>query len=167
MKRILVPVDGSAKGLAAVRAATAGPTAHISGIDLVNVQPRLNRHVSQFIARGVRDRWREERARAALDPARRIVEAAGIRCTTHMATGPAERAIADLARIIRADEIVVGAARRGLLGRFLANSMSTRLLAAARVPVRVIPAAPAPALERLAVPAGMGLGVALFVMAND
>lgn len=167
MKRILVPVDGSEKGLAAVRAAVAMRGEGLAGIDLVNVQPRLNLHVSQFIARRTRDAWREDRARTALEPARRLVESAGIACRTHVATGEAERAISDLARLIRADEIVVGATRRGLLGRLLANSLSTRLLSEARVPVRVIPAAPTPPLERLAVPASVGLGVALFVMAND
>ena len=162
MNRILVPVDGSAKSLAAVREAVSRRRGTVDLIDLLNVQPRLHRHISQFVARSDRDSWRRENAERALEPARRLVESAGIDCLTHVGVGPIARVIADTARDLGASEIVLGATRRGLLGRFLANSASTRLLSLATVPVRVIPAAPAPAYERLAVPIGIGLALLVF-----
>lgn len=166
-KSILIAVDGTPKSLAAVRAAVAeGPAAH-ARIDLANVQPGFNRHVSRFVARDARDAWRRERAAAALAPARRLVEAAGIPCTTHELRGAVAPALARLARELDSREILVGAAKRGLLGRFLANSATTRLLEAATVPVRVVPVSPAPALERLAWPASVGIGVALVALAAD
>ena len=61
------------------------------------------------------------------------------------------------------DEIVVGAARRGPLGRWLANSVSARLLEMSPVPVRVIPGARASAIERIALPAGLALAALLFL----
>jgi nucleotide-binding universal stress UspA family protein len=163
MKRILIPVDGTAKSLAAVRAAVSSEKGGVDVIDLLNVQPRLHRHISQFVSREDRDAWRRDNAERALEPARQIVEKAGIACRTHVGVGPIARVVADTARLLGASEIVIGATRRGLLGRLLANSPSTRLLQLISVPVRVIPAAMPPGYERFAVPAG--LGVALLVLA--
>jgi nucleotide-binding universal stress UspA family protein len=166
MKRVLIPVDGSVKSLEAVRATLReGPEA-IARIDLVNVQPLFNRRVARWVARGERDAWRAERSRRALARAKSIVEMSGIACRTHSATGPVAPVVAATARRLRSHEIVVGASRRGLLGRLLANSVSTQLLEAASIPVRVIPAAPAPLVEALALPAGLSL-IALLLFAAD
>jgi nucleotide-binding universal stress UspA family protein len=166
MKRILIPVDGSPKSLEAVRATVRDGGGAIARIDLVNVQPLLSRHAARWLTREQRDGWRAERSAKALEKARRIVEMAAIPCTTHAATGPVAAAVALLARQLRSHEIVVGASRRTLLGRLLANSTSTQLLETAEIPVRVIPVAPAPLIEALALPAGIGL-LALFFFAGD
>ena len=166
MKRILIPVDGSAKSLAAVRAVVReGPRA-ISHIDLVNVQPRLNRHVGRWLTREQRDSWRLQRSKRALHRASGIVAMAGIECQTHAAVGAVVPVLTATARHLRSHEIVVGASRRGLLGRVLANSVSTQLLEASPIPVRVVPAAPAPLAEAFALPAGLGLA-ALLIFAAD
>jgi nucleotide-binding universal stress UspA family protein len=166
MKRILIPVDGSSKSLEAVRAVVREGPGAIAQIDLVNVQPLFNRHVSRWVARSQRDGWRLERSERALARARTIVAMSGIACKTHAQAGPVAEVVAATAQRLRSHEIVVGAARRGLCGRFLANSLSTRLLEASAVPVRVIPAAPAPLIEALALPAGLGLVALLFLVAN-
>ena len=51
MKRVLIPVDGSAKSLEAVRAVTREGPQTIARVDLVNVQPLFNRHVGRWLAR--------------------------------------------------------------------------------------------------------------------
>jgi nucleotide-binding universal stress UspA family protein len=166
MKRILVPVDGSQRSLAAVRAAVReGPSA-VERIDVINVQPLLNRHISRWIPRSQRDAWRAERGGAALATARALLESSGLPWRAHTAAGPTATVIANAARELRSDEIVIGAARRGPFARALANSLSARLLETSGVPVRVIPAAEAPVFERLALPAGLGL-VALLFFAGD
>ena len=166
MKRILVPVDGSKASLAAVRAAVReGPSA-VERVDLVNVQPLFNRHISRWIPRAQRDAWRAERGGAALATARALLESSGLAWRAHTVAGPAAAAIAGAARELRSDEIVIGASRRGPFARAFANSLSTRLLEASSVPVRVIPAAEAPLFGRLALPAGLGL-VALLLLAED
>jgi YjbE family integral membrane protein len=164
MKTLLVPVDGTAKAMAAVRAALAGGPGSIDRIELVNVQPRLPRNVARFLSGDERRQWREEKSRQALAPARRLVETAGIACGTHMAVGRVEKAIADTASRVRASEIVVGAARRGLLGRLFSYSLSTRLLQSSVVPVRVIPLEMPSALERVGVPVGLGLALAFLAI---
>ena len=64
MKRILVPVDGSAQGLAAVKAAIAEGRGAVERVDLVHVSPVLTRHVSRFVPKSDRDGWREARAKS-------------------------------------------------------------------------------------------------------
>lgn len=165
MRKILVPVDGSRQGLAAVRAAIAEGRDHIDRIDLVNVQPLMNRHIARFLPWRDRQGWRDERAARAFESARRLVETAGIACRTHAVAGPLAPSIAEVARRQGAHEIVLGATRRGPLGQLFRNSVSARLLEMSRVPVRVVPTGPASVLERVAIP--VGLGMALLALAAD
>jgi nucleotide-binding universal stress UspA family protein len=175
VKRILIPVEGSAKSLEAVRATVReGPNA-VARIDLVNVQPLFNRHIACWIARDQREAWRSERSQRALARAKKIVEMSGIPCETHSAAGPVAPMVAATAKRLRCHEIVVSSRQRSLLGRLLANSVSTRLIEVSSVPVRVIPAGPAPLVgapwsmawaEALALPAGLSL-IALLIFVAD
>lgn len=167
MKRILVPVDGTDRSLAAVRAAVAEGRGRIDRIDLVHVAPALTRHAARFVSRRERERWRDEQASAAFGPARRLVEASGIACRTHVVRGRLARAVAEAARHLGTHEIVVAATRRGPFAQFLANTLGTRLLDEASVPVRLVPAASASPFERFAVPTGVGVGFALLVLAIE
>jgi nucleotide-binding universal stress UspA family protein len=166
MKRVLVPIDASAHCLQALRATLREGAGAIERIELLNVQPRLHRHISRWVSRADRDGWRAQRAQAALAPARRMLEGSGISWGAHTATGPVGAAIASAARELRCDEIVLGAARRGALGRLLANSVTAQLLESSTVPVRVVPGPAAPRYERLALPAGLGL-IALLILADE
>jgi len=166
MKKLLIPVDGSEQSLAAVRAAVReGPDA-VAQIDLLNVQPLLHRHISQWVSRKARDEWRRERAGNAIEPALKVVTAAGIPVKTHVALGPVVAAILETAKRLGSEEIVVGATRHGTIARGLTNALSARLLEVSEVPVRVVPAAPRPFFERLALPAGLGI-VALMFLASE
>lgn len=166
MKTVLIPVDGSPTGLQVVKSVLAAAHGGIDRIHLLNVQPRFTRHASRYLPRRTRDGWREERARAALEPARKLVDAAGVACITHAGVGPTAQVVADTARLLGVSEIVLGTTRRNPLGRLLANSLSSRLLEKASVPVRVVPVAPAPAFERFAAPVGIGLAL-LAVATTD
>jgi nucleotide-binding universal stress UspA family protein len=167
MKRILVPVDGSAQGIAAVKAAVAEGRGTVERIDLVHVSPSLTRHVARFVPKAERTGWREERARAALDPARRLVESAGIACRTHVTRGPVANALADTARLLGVNEIVLAATNRSPLAQFLANPLSTRLIESTSVPVRIVPVATPSPFERFAVPTGVAAGFALLAFAIE
>ena len=135
MKRVLIAVNDSPASLETVRVAVARGGNAIAAIDLVSVQPRLPRYIAQWIPRPTRDEWRRERAEKALAPAKRIVDAAGIPCRVHVGLGRAPQAIASLARLTGAVEIIE---------------------------------TPPGRLERLALPAGIGLGVgAAFLMLAD
>lgn len=166
MKKILIPIDGSRQSLEAVRAALREGPGAIGHVDLVNVQPRLNRHIARWIPKSERDSWRALRAEDALREAAKAMASSPIPFRTHTAVGPVASCIEEAARALRSDEIVVGASRRGPLGRWLANSVSTHIMAISSIPVRVVPSAPAPYLERLALPAGLGIAALLFMAAE-
>jgi nucleotide-binding universal stress UspA family protein len=166
MKRVLVPVDGSPASLEAVRAVFREGAGAIARVELLNVQPLFHRHVSRWTSRRSRDAWRSERAERALEPARRILGRGAIAWQCHVATGPTAAAVADAASRLACDEIVIGVTRRGPLAGVLFNSLAARLCEISRVAVRVIPAAEATVIERLAVPAGLGL-VALLILADE
>jgi nucleotide-binding universal stress UspA family protein len=166
MKRILVPVDGSDASLDAVRIAVREAALAPTLLELVNVQPRWHRHVADRVPARWRRAWRAERARTMLAPAERIASDSRIDFRSHALVGPVAPRLLWAARTLGADEIVIGAARRGPFGRWLANSVSSRLLEVSPVPVRVVPGAPAPLLERIALPAGLGL-VALLLLADE
>jgi nucleotide-binding universal stress UspA family protein len=165
MKRVLIPVDGSPRSLEAVRVVLGEGSREIARIDLVNVQPQLNRHISGWIGKQQRDAWRADRAAQALRRAVQMVTVAGIPLQTHVALGPIAAAIAKAARQLKSHEIVIGARRRNPRERLVVNSVSTRLLEISTVPVRVIPCDDPPLIERLAVPAGLGL-IALLVLSD-
>lgn len=167
MKRILIPVDGSPQSLEAVRATLRDDRGAIERIDLLNVQPLFSQHIAQFVPRTQREAWRAERALLALEPARRLVDGAGVACGVHAMAGAVAPTIVQASRRLGAEEIVIGSRRRGLFGRLITNSVSTRLLEMAGVPVRVILTAKVPFYERLAVPAGLGLGMALYFIAEE
>ena len=52
MKTILVPIDGSARALDALRVVLRDGSEALGRIELLNVQPRLHRHIAEKVARG-------------------------------------------------------------------------------------------------------------------
>jgi nucleotide-binding universal stress UspA family protein len=166
MKRVLIPVDGSPESLAAVHAVVREGPAAVERIDLLNVQPLLNLHISRWISRDTREAWRRERSSEALQGARALLDSSGIPWAAHATAGPVAESINGTARTLGSDEIVISASRRGPFARAIANSVSTQLLETSRVPVRVIPASEAPMLGRVALPASLGLAALLYLAAD-
>ena len=166
MKRILVPVDGSANSLNAVRAALKicrdGEPGHIH---LVNVQPAFHRHISRWISRSARDDFRRERSDHALAPARELIHQAGVPFTSYMMVGTTEDCVADIARNHKCSEIVIGASPQDALGHFFSNSLATRLLVASSIPVKIVPGKPVHLARRVALP--VGLGLAIWMLASE
>ncbi len=168
MHKIIVPVDGSQNSLLgaghAIGLAAARPDATLY---LVNVQPSLNRHIAQFASQRDIDAAHTARGRQALEPALRLVEAAGARCRWVVLRGEPARAIARFAADERADQIVLGTSRKNALARLLTGSITDRLLVQAEVPVAVINGASPSALQRYAIPATVGAGLAALLMAVE
>ena len=163
MKTVLVAIDGSKQSLEALRElARRAP----GRVELVNVQPQFHRHVSRWIPKETREGWRALQSRKILDEGLSILRAAGVECRAHTLTGPIAPALATAARVMRADEIVVISPPEGMLQRWASGNVSARLLEVSSVPVRLFPATPAPLIERLALPAGVGLAAAVYLAAE-
>ena len=163
MATLLLPCDGSSSALLAVRhAVDALRRGDAQLVHLLNVQPPFSAYVARHVGRELRADFHRERADEALAEARRMLEAAGVPYRVHTEIGDKARCIADAARQLRCDRIVIGTARKSALVRAVENSLTSRLLERCSVPVEVIGGAPAGALERVGIPASVGAGMALL-----
>ena len=163
---VLIPVDGGAHGLAAVRRVARDDRDTLLRVELLHVAPLFNRRVSRWTTLDQRDSWRAERSAGALEPAQRILLEAGIAHDTHAEAGPVAETIARAAKRLRVDEIVIGSRRQSPWARMLGASLSSRLLQHSGVPVRVVPSRDTAELGRLVLPVGLGLA-ALAMLAAD
>jgi nucleotide-binding universal stress UspA family protein len=163
MATLLVPCDGTHNTLLAVR--------HVIDmfrrddrlmVHLLNVQPPFSAYVARHISRGVRADFHRERAHEALAEARQLLDAACVPYRVYTEVGDKAHCIANAARRLLCNRIVIGTTRKSALVRAVENSLTNRLLEHCTVPVEVITGAPAGALKRVGIPAGVGAGMALL-----
>lgn len=163
MTTLLLPCDGTPNALLAVRHVINGYRCGDNlMVHLLNVQPPFSAYVARHVSREARADFHRERAREALSRARQLLDAAGVPYQTHMEVGDKALCIAAAARRLYCSRIVIGTSRRSALVRAIQNSLTNRLLEQGSVPVEVIAGAPAGALERVGIPAGVGAGMALL-----
>lgn len=168
MLKVLVPIDGSENSLHALRHAIAEYQRHHElELHLLNVQPQLSRHVARFVSRNDRDRWHDEQAAAALAPARRLLELAGVPHHLHWNIGNRAAQICATATRLGVHHIVMGTARRNSITRMLENSVTDQVLKATPVPVEVVAGNAVSKWESWGLPAGVLGGVGLMLLAVD
>jgi YjbE family integral membrane protein len=166
MPRVLVPVDGSRNSEYALRHVVNEFMKNAAmEIHLLNVQPPLSRHIAQFLGRKTRDSFHHDEAEKALRPARKLVEKFGVPYSTHVLVGSKATAIAEEARRLRCDRIVMSTARKNSLTRMLEDSTTNKVLEQTSVPVEVIAGEAVSKLERYGLPAGLGVALALLIAA--
>jgi nucleotide-binding universal stress UspA family protein len=164
MSILLLPCDGSSSALLAVRhAIDAFGRGEVRLVHLLNVQPPFSANVARHVGRDLRDDYHRECADVALAEARQLFEAAGVPHVVHSEVGNKVRCIAEAARRLRCDRVLVGSVRRSALVRAVENSLTNQLLERCPVPVEVVGGEPASAIERLGIPAGVGAGTALLL----
>jgi len=134
-------------------------------IHVLNVQRPFSKHVAQFTSRQARMELHQEQAEKALEPARQALDQSGIPYTVHTEVGDMADCIANAARRLRCDRIVMSTARKSSLVRLVQHSVTNQVIARTTVPVEVIAGHAASRLERIGIPAGVGAG--LLVLAVD
>jgi YjbE family integral membrane protein len=169
MLKVLVPVDGSANALHAVRHAIAEYRRHHElELHLLNVQTPMSRHVARFVGRQDRDTWHHDQAAAAMAAARALLDQAGVPYQTHWAVGDRAAEICRSAGRLGAHHIVMGTARRNSITRMLEDSVTNQVLERTPVPVEVIAGEAVSKWERWGLPAGvLGGGGMLLLAALD
>ena len=169
MLKVLVPVDGSANALRAVRHVVSEYRRdHALELHLLNVQPRLSRHIARLVSRQSRADWLRERAEAALHGARELLHEAGVPFHEHRVLGERAAEICRSASALGVHHIVMGSARRQSLTRMLEDSVTLRVLQSTPVPVEVVSGDAVSAWERWAIPAGaLGAAGGLLALAWD
>ncbi|USE77418.1 universal stress protein [Cupriavidus gilardii] len=162
MATLLLPCDGSPSALLAVRhAIDEFHRGDARRVHLLNVQPPFSAYVARHVCRELRAQFQRERADAELAEARQLLDAAGVPCFTHREVGDTAQCIAESARRLHCDRVLIGTTRKGALVRAIEHSLTNRLLDCCTVPVEVVAGAPAGMIERIGIPAGVGAGVAL------
>lgn len=138
--RILIPLDGSDRSLAAVRYA-AGPLAHGTRdleIHLLNVQPPLPSAVTTFVDSAVvRDFHRDEGA-TALAAARKLLDEAGLRYVSNTIVGETAETIAAYAEQRDCAGIVMATRGLGHAAGLLLGSVAHKVLQLSKVPVTLV-----------------------------
>ena len=166
MLKVLVPVDGSSNAQHAVRHVLREFKSNPAmNIHLLNVQPPFSRYVTRFVDRKAVNEVHHEASENALRSSRRMLDEAGAPYAVHFAVGDKAASIANAARQLQCDHIVIGTARKNSLIRTVEGSVTNKVLELTTVPVVAIAGDPASKVERYGIPAGVGAGLAWLVVA--
>ncbi|MBU1214928.1 MAG: universal stress protein [Gammaproteobacteria bacterium] len=139
--KILIPVDGSQHSLNAVRYAIelAASLSVSPQLLLLNVQRNVaTGNVKLFIDAGTIDDYEREQGMLSLQPARQVLDAAGLPYQYHLSVGQPAEAIIRYAAEQRVSGIVIGAHGEGGLGKRLLGSVVAQVLETSELPVTVV-----------------------------
>lgn len=139
MLRALVPVDGAEDSLNALRRVVNefrnNPALEIH---LLNVQVPFSQYIARFVSgRDLYDFYCD-RAELALLPSRQMLERFRAPYEAHVELGQKASVIADAARRLRCDRIVIGTARKNSLVRLIQSSTINKIIELTNVPVEII-----------------------------
>lgn len=168
MMKVLLPVDGSANSLNAVRHVVnrfLGDSA--MEVHLLHVRAPLTRHIAQFVSRRDRESFHKDEAERALVPARDLLNQFGVPHAEHVELGEKAVTINRVAQRLRISQIVMGTARKNSITRMLEDSVTNKVLEIAQVPVEVVAGQSVSKLEQIGIPAGVGAAVAFLLVATD
>jgi nucleotide-binding universal stress UspA family protein len=131
-------------------------------VHLLHVRTPLPLYVARWIPGRNRAALHREAAERLLGPAAALLGQFHIRCRTHLELGDKARAIVAAARRLKADRIVLGAARDNSLTRFIEDSVIEKVIRLAPVPVDVVGGNSVSRLERFGLPLGLGAALGLL-----
>jgi nucleotide-binding universal stress UspA family protein len=125
MLKALVPVDSTGNALGAIRhVVKLVEGRELLDIHLLNVEPALPGSLTRHVARELLDGYRREEAEKALAPARALLDAAGIPYTEHVLVGHPAHVIAEQARRLACDKVIMGTHGFGTVTQLLLGSVS-------------------------------------------
>ena len=135
--KILVPTDGSACALRAVKyAASMRPKASVT---LISVHDDTGlRHLKKFMPKDTVSDYLREKSDKELKSARVALDKAGVSHDIIIKTGHVAEEIAKAAKAGKYDLIVMGAKGRSILSDMLIGSVAQRVLEMTKVPLTFI-----------------------------
>ena len=140
--KILVATDGSKSALHAVKYAAKllrSLASASNSITLISVHDDVGlRHAMAFVGKAAAADYLRELSEKELKPARKLLDAEGIKHDMVVRTGHVAREIVDCAKAGRFDMIVLGAKGRNGLVDLLLGSVAQRVLAMAGCPVLLV-----------------------------
>ncbi|MGE8656809.1 MAG: universal stress protein [Achromobacter sp.] len=140
MKNVLIPVDGSANSLRAVRYMIDHIRDHgVCNLHLLNVQlPIVSGAVLAFVSHDMIQQYYEDEARTALADARETLDKAGIMYQSSLKVGNIAESIRSYADEHQCDHIVMGSRGLGAAGSLMLGSVALKLLHTVHVPVVMV-----------------------------
>lgn len=140
MRKALVPVDGSPNSDRAVRHVVALAEINPSmEVFLLNVQPVVGDwEVRSFLKKEEIEAMEESRGGDALESARALLDAAGVRYSPQVLIGPVAETIARTALEQNCDGIVMGTRGLGAAAGALLGSVAAQVVHLADVPVTLV-----------------------------
>ncbi|CAN1564654.1 universal stress protein [Limnohabitans sp. B9-3] len=135
--KILVPTDGSACALRAVKyAATLRPKPSVT---LISVHDDVGlRHLKKFMPKGTVSDYLREQSDKELKSARAVLDKVGVPHDIIIKTGHVAEEIAKAAKVGKYDLIVMGAKGRSILSDMLVGSVAQRVLEITKAPLTFI-----------------------------
>ena len=136
--KILVAVDGSKPSLKAVQLLIhhCDWYREFPQVELVTVHLPVPRVAK--LPKDQLERYYVEEGQAMLAPAKRKLDAAGVRYTAHVLVGPVAEAIVKHAKDKRCDLIYIGTRGMTELGKALLGSTATKVLHISEIPVLLV-----------------------------
>ena len=128
--------SGSPVSLAAVGRFLADAKRDAVVIDLLNVQVPVHRDVANFVAEDAVKDLHHEEGMKALEPARALIERAGVPCTVHIGVGDFAHVVAHYANTLGATQVYVTETERAE-GSDLSEAVAA-MAEHTRVPVAVV-----------------------------
>lgn len=165
MVKILVPIDGSANSLLAVRQVVNRFTANSAlEVHLLHVRTPLPKYIAQFVKRREREKFHREEAEAIMQPARDLLNQHGVPHAVHIELGERAPTIHKVAQRLHVDQIIMGISRKNSLTRLLEDSVTNSVIEIAQVPVEIVAGGEISKVEKYGLPAGIAAALALLVV---
>jgi nucleotide-binding universal stress UspA family protein len=162
MARILIPVGGTRNdGFAIQHVIQRFRNNSAMEVHLLNVQRPFSAYVAQFSSRRNRLDYHREQAEKALAPAKAMLDKLSIPYAVHTKVGDKAVLIAETARRLRCDGIVIATARKNSLTRLVETSVTDRVLALTPVPVEVVAGNAMSNWERYGIPSAIAAALAM------
>jgi nucleotide-binding universal stress UspA family protein len=146
IRRILIPIDGSALSIDSASAAVKLAKQLDAAIAMCIVCPPYTMHFSQSLSRAEQKRADDYQANAkrsaeaAFEPVAKLAKTLGVEYESHLLFDvDIADTICETARSLRCQMICLGSHGRGAIGRLLLGSTATKVLALSKLPVTVYP----------------------------
>jgi nucleotide-binding universal stress UspA family protein len=142
MRKVLVPVDGSASSNRAVQSLIENQTGpqvvEKMEIHLLNVQHPLSGDVSTFVDHDEIKQYHHDEGLKALQSARQALDEAGVPFLFHVSVGNPAEIIVRFAHELKCDEILIGTCGHSALANLLGDAVASDVMSRADVPVKVV-----------------------------
>ena len=139
MRKILMPVDTSDSARRAVRHAAAIARGNPSlQLHLLNVQEPIEPRMHAQLTHDEIKSMQAQDAERVLEPLREVLNEAGVPYSDEWRIGPVAPTIADYARELNCDAIVMGTRGMNAIGNLVMGSTATKVVHLAHVPVTLV-----------------------------